>query len=204
MLKIIALYPCYQFVARYLKELYNAYNYLIDNNLISQNQSGFKRGDSCINQLISITHDILNLLDEGLEVRGVFLDISKAFDKVWHEVLIYKSKQNGIPGELLNILIDFLNNRKQRVVLNGQSSNWVDVKAGVPQGSIMGPFLFLICMNDLPERLITNAKLLADDTSLLLVVRDIAASAEELNNDLRNISKWAYQWKMIFNPDLTK
>ena len=95
----------------------NTYNYLIDNNLISQNQSGFKRGDSCINQLISITHDILNSLDEGLEVRGVFLDISKAFDKVWHEGLIYKLQQNGISGELLNILIDFLSNRKQRLVM---------------------------------------------------------------------------------------
>ena len=80
-LKVIALYACYQFVVWYLKELYI---------IISQNQSGFKRGDSCINQLISITHDILNSLDEGLEVRGVFLDISKAFHKVWHNGLIYK------------------------------------------------------------------------------------------------------------------
>ena len=157
-----------------------------------------KRGDS------SVTHDILNSLYQGLEVRGVFLDISKAFDKVWHEGLIYKLQQNGISGELLNILVDFLNNRKQRVVLNGQTSNWIDVKAGVPQGSIMGPLLFLIYINDLPEGLITNAKLFADDTSLFSVVRDIAASTEELNNDLRNISKWAYQWKMVFDPDLTK
>ena len=185
--------------------IYNTiYNYLIDNNLVLQNQSGLKRGDSCINQLISITHDILNSLDEGLEVRGVFLGLSKAFDKVWHEGLIYKLQQNGISGELLNIQIDFLNNRKQIVVLNGRSSNWIDVKAGVPQGSIMGPLLFLIYINDLPEGLITNAKLFADDTSLFSVVRDIAASTGELNNDLRNISKWAYQWKMIFNPDLTK
>ena len=143
----------------------NTYNYLIENNLILQNQSGFKRGDSCIKQLISITHDILNSLDEGLEVRGVFLDISKAFDKVWHEGFIYKLQQSSISGELLNILIDFLNNRKQRVALNGQSSNWVDVKAGVPQGSVMGPLLFLIYINDLSEGLITNAKLFADDTS---------------------------------------
>ena len=146
----------------------------------------------------------MNSLDEGLEVRGVFLDISKAFDKVWHEGLIYKLQQNGISGELLNILVDFLNNRKQSVVLNGQSSNWVDVKAGVPQGSIMGPLLFLIYINDLPEGLITNAELLADDTSLFSVVRDITVSTEGLNNDLRNVSKSVYQWKMIFNPDLTK
>ena len=139
-----------------------------------------------------------------LEVRDEFLDISKAFDNVWHEGLTYKLQQNGISGELLNILIDFINNKKQRIVHNCQSSNWVDVNAGVPQGSIIGPLLFLIYINDLPEGLITNAKLFADDTSLFSVVRDIAASTEELNNDLRNISKWAYQWKMIFNPDLTK
>ena len=168
--------------------IYNTYNYLFDNNLISQNQSGFKHGDSCINQLISTTHDIFNLLDEGLELRGVFLDISKAFNKVWHKGLIYKLKQNSIPGELLNILVDFLNNRKQRVVLNGQSYNWIDVKAGVPQDSIMGPSLFLIYINDLPEGLITNTKLFVDDTSLFSVVRDIAASTGELNNDLGNIS----------------
>ena len=134
-------------------------------------------------------------------MRGVFLDIFKAFHKVWYEGLIHKLQQNGISGKLLNILVNFLNNSKQRVVLNGQSSNWVDVKAGVPQGSITRPWLFLIYINDLPEGLITNAKLFADDTSLFSVVRDIAASTE---NDLRNISKWAYQWKLIFNPDLTK
>ena len=103
----------------------------------------------------------MNSLHEGLEVRGVFLDISKAFDKVWHDGLIYKLQQNGISGELLNILVDFLNNRKQRVVLNGQSCNWVNVKAGVPQGSIIRPLLFLIYINDLSEGLITNAKLFA-------------------------------------------
>ena len=101
------------------------------------------------------------------------------FGTVRHEGLIYKLQQNGISGELFNILIDFLNSRKQRVVLNGQSSNWVDVKAVVPQGSIMGVLLFLICINDLPEGLITNAKLF----------RDIAANTKELSNSLRNISK---------------
>ena len=121
----------------------NTYNYLMDNNFISQSQSDFKRGDSCINQLISVTHDILNSLDEGLEVRGAYLDISKAFDKVWHKGLICKLQQNGSSVELLNILIDFLNNRQQRVVLNGQGSNWVDVKAGIPQGSINKTFTFL-------------------------------------------------------------
>ena len=78
--------------------------------------------------------DILNLLDEGLEARGVFLDTSKAYNKVWHKGMIYKLQQDSVPDELLNILIDFLNNRRQRVVFTGQSSNWAKVEVGVPQG----------------------------------------------------------------------
>ena len=96
------------------------YSCFIENDLMSSNQSSFKQGDSCINQILSITHDIYQSLDQGYEVRGVFLDISKAFDKVWHKGLIHKLKQNGIGGPLLKILTDFLKSRKQRVVLNGQ------------------------------------------------------------------------------------
>ena len=106
--------------------------YFIDNNLITPKQSGFRTGDSCINQLLSITHDIFNSFDNGWEVRGVFLDISKAFDKEWPDGLIYKLQQNEIKGKLLCLLIDFLDNRQQRVVLNGQSSSWAKVNAGVP------------------------------------------------------------------------
>ena len=98
------------------------YEYFIENELIPSSQSGFKPGDSCINQLLSITHDIYQSSDNGFEVRVVFFDISKAFDKVWHEGLIYKLKQNGVVGNLLNTLTDVLKDRKQRVVLNGQNS----------------------------------------------------------------------------------
>ena len=142
------------------------FEFFIQNNLITPNQSGFKTGDSCINQLISVTHEIYKSFDDGYEVRGVFLDISKAFDKVWHQGLHFKLRQNGISGELLNTLADFLNNRTQRVILNGQYSSWAKVEAGVPQGSVLGPLLFLIDINNLSENLTPNTKLFADHTSL--------------------------------------
>ena len=99
-------------------------------------------------------------------MRGVFLDISKAFDRVWHEGLIYKLSCYGIEGKALKILQSFLNNRYQRVVLNGQSSNWEKISAGVPQGSILGPLLFLIYINDITINLENEVKLFADDTCL--------------------------------------
>ena len=91
------------------------YEYFIENELISSSQSGFKPGDSCINQLLSITHDIYQSFDNGFEVRGVFLDISKAFDKVWHKGLIYKLKQNGIVSNLLKTLADFLDSKRKQI-----------------------------------------------------------------------------------------
>ena len=98
------------------------FNVLLENNLISPNQSGFKPGNSCINQLLSIKHKIYNSFDEGLEVRRAFLDIYKAFDKVWHKGLLFKLSQNGISSNLLDLLSSFLSNRKQRVLLNCQKS----------------------------------------------------------------------------------
>ena len=104
----------------------------------------------------------------------------------------------------MNTIIDFLSFRKQRVVLNGQVSQWTNIEAGVPQGSILGPLLFFIYINDLSDDLSTNAKLFADDTSIFSVVRNINTSATHLNNDLRKISNWAFQWKMSFNPGPSK
>ena len=157
-------------------------------------------------QLLSITHEIYTSFDcnPSLEVRGVFLDISKAFDKVWHKGLIYKLQSVGISGNLLNLITSFLDNRFQRVLLNGQESGWLPIKAGVPQGSILGPLFFLVYINDLSDGLSSNVKLFADDTSLFSVVHNKNASSTQLNNDLNQISLWAHNWKMSFNPDPSK
>ena len=130
--------------------------------------------------------------DDGFEVRSVFLDIPKAFDKVWHEGIIFKLQQNGISDDLLNILSDFLRNRKQRVTLNGQSSSWTNVNAGISQGSVLGPLLFLIYINDLADGLSFNVKLFTDNTSLFSVVHDINTSTIVLNSDLKKTNDWAF------------
>ena len=184
----------------------NLYNYFKANNLITKNQSGFTPGDSGTNQLLSLVHDIHLAFDDSscLEVRSVYLDMSKAFDKVWHEGLLHKLKANGIEEKLIALLTNYLSNRRQRVVINGEMSDWAPICSGVPQGSVLGPLLFLIFINDLEIGILSQIKFFADDTSLYSIVRDPEVSARELNHDLQVISNWATQWKMSFNPDPTK
>ena len=182
------------------------YEHLTANELLNPNQSGFRPNDSTINQLLSIVHTIFSAFDcnPPLDVRSVYLDISKAFDRVWHEGLIYKLRRCGISGNLLSLIKDFLANRKQRTVLNGKTSEWGSVTAGVPQGSILGPLFFLVYINDLTDNLKCNVKLFADDTSLFTIVHNPDQPASDMNHDLDIIKSWAHNWRMIFNPDPTK
>ena len=141
------------------KCIYNyLYSYLESNNILSKSQSGFRRGDSCISQLLAITHEIYSNFDAfpSLVIRGVFLDIYKSFDRVWHEGLLYKVKSYGISGPLSILIKTFLANRFKRVVLNDQTSNWKEILAGVPQGSILGTIFVLIFINDIPEGIQSN------------------------------------------------
>ena len=182
------------------------YTFLTNNNLITKQQSGFRPGDSTSNQLLELIDTIHQSFDAtpSLEVRAVFLDISKAFDKVWHDGLIFKLKQNGISGSLLNLFESYLSNRKQRVVLNGATANYADIKSGVPQGSVLGPLLFLIYINDLEENVKSQISFFADDTMLFSIVDKPNISATDLNHDLEIIHQWAIQWKLEFNPDPSK
>ena len=132
--------------------------------------------------------------------QDLFFYISKAFDRVWHLGLIYKLKQAGIEGPLLEWLSHYLKDRKQCVVLPGVSSGWSFLKAGVPQGSILRPLLFLVFINDIVIDLSTNIRLFADDTSLYIIVDTPQNAALQLNNDLTKIHIWASNWLGSFNP----
>ena len=170
------------------------FEFFIQNNLTTPNKSGVKKtGDSFINQLIFIIHKICKSFDNGYEARGVFLDISKAFDKIWHQGLHYKLRQSGISGELVNTLTDFLDKRTQRVILNGHYSSWANIEEDrVPQGSILGRLLFLIYINNLAENLASYPTLFTDNTSFFSVVKNVDASNIEL--------KWFNSWAtIVFN-----
>ena len=152
--------------------------------------------------LITIHDDICKILDDGNDVQMVFFDISKAFDRVWHNGLLFKLKHIGISGKLIDWFKSYVSGRKQRVVIRGQSSSFLEVKSGVPQGSVLGPILFLIYINDITSDITSNKKLYADDTSLYYPI--LKNSEHEcyqvIKGDLHHIEAWAKQWKVNFNP----
>ena len=145
-------------------------SHLFKNNLIHNHQFGFRPKCSTLDALSLATQKWEDALDRGKEVRVVSLDISRAFDKVWHPGLIAKLKAAGIGGNLLSWLISFISGRSQRVVIDGQQSSSLPVGAGVPQGSILGPTLFLLFINDLQEVINNELVMFADDTTLNSVV----------------------------------
>ena len=173
--------------------IYNSlFKHFIGNKLFAPSQSGFLPGESCIAQPLAITHEIQTNFDSNspVDMRGVLLDISKAFDKVWQKGLLFKLKSYGVEGELLSLLECCLSNREHRVVLNGQTSDWRKINSGVPQESVLGPFLFLIYINDLPDGIISICKIFADDTSPFSKVIDTCNSQNVLNSNLESISNW--------------
>ena len=161
------------------------YNHFLDNNILTSFQSGFSSGDSSVNQLTYLYDTFCHALDSGKEIRVVVCDISKAFDRVWHSGLIQKLKAAGVSGNLLQWFTNYLKNRKQCVVLSGVMSIWNYIKAGVPQGSILGPLLFLLYINDIVTEILSKIRLFADDTSLYIIVDNPDAAAEILNTDLK-------------------
>jgi hypothetical protein len=148
---------------------------------------------------LEIHHEFCKAVDSGKEIRLVFLDISKAFDRVWQKGLIFKLKQAGISGGLLSWLYDYLSDRVQRVVVNGQTSEWTKIKAGVSQGSVLGPLLFLIFINDIIH-VVRNCRirLFADDTCLFIEIDNRERAATMVDIDLSAIHQWSLQWLVSF------
>ena len=182
----------------------NVYNYFRDNNLLTPHQSGFQPGDSTVHQLSYLYHKFCEALDQKKEIRLVFCDISKAFDRVWHEGIIFKLRKLGIKGPLLTWFEDYLGNGYQTVIVRGQNSKWGLLKAGVPQGSVLGPLLFLVYINDIVEGLNCEIKLFADDTTIYITYNNHKIAENLLNENLAKINDWAQQWLVSFSPNKTK
>ena len=172
-------------------------------NLINKTQHGFTRKRSCLTNLLEYLEFISNYVDQGYPIDVVYLDFQKAFDKVPHKRLMLKIAAMGIAGEIYNWIEDWLNNRYQRVVLLGNSSKWGKVMSGVPQGSVLGPLLFLIYINDIDDSI--NSKLLkfADDTKVFSVVAS-QDDIKKLQEDLNNLCRWSTEWLMLFNVEKCK
>ena len=187
--------------------------HLVTNNILSDRQHGFREGRSCLTNLLEIMESWTEILDEDDGIDVAYLDFRKAFDLVSHRHLIYKMSKYGITDQTLNWVTAFLSDRTQRVVIRGTASEPCNVTSGVPQGSVLGPILFLIYINDLPLGVISPLSLFADDSKIFTRITseknvgktDTNTNGKDtLQGDLNNIKAWANKWKMEFNVDKCK
>ena len=175
-------------------------DYLLRHQLINPSQHGFMPNKSCATNLLEFLEKITDLFDNSIPVDVVILDFSKAFDKVPHKRLLAKMESLGIRGNLLRWTESWLKDRKQRTVLNGTCSNWSKVISGVPQGSVLGPLLFVIFINDIDNftRNISIMLKFADDTKLGNVASGVG-DCENLQQTINELLVWAETWCMKFN-----
>ncbi len=162
----------------------NIYNYLLSNKFLFKNQYGFRSNHSTVHQLIEIYNQICQSLDAKQFTCLIFCHVSKAFDRVWQRGLLHKLKQYGITDKLLSWTQNYLSDRQQKVLVSSSSSQNLPVKAGVPQGSILGPLFFLLYINDIADNLLSVTRLFADDTSLAQTTSSLLDLEGILNHDL--------------------
>ena len=173
------------------------------NNILCDEQHGFRNGRSCESQLLITVNDFAEALNDKQQIDSILLDFSKAFDKVNHYKLGLKLKHYGIKGDCLKWIVSFLKHRTQQVVLNGSFSESADVLSGVPQGTVLGPLLFLIYVNDMPALLQSLLRLFADDAYLYRCIKSIL-DMHHLQEDLDKLQTWERNWDMEFNRQKCK
>ena len=172
--------------------------FLTQHNVITTHQHGFIQGRSCLSNLLRSLEDWTFSLDNGHGVDVVFLDFQKAFDTVPHHRLLHKLGAYGVNNQVLRWLKNFLCFRRQRVLLDGESSDWYDVVSGVPQGSVLGPLLFIIYVNDIPDHVNCASQMFADDLKIYRTIHDLNDSLM-LQNDLNILAAWSKDWLLKFN-----
>ena len=175
-------------------------SHLTENNILCDNQHGFRCGRSCTTNLLETLEYITEMYDKGIAVDEIFLDFSKAFDKVPHQRLLFKLKKYGIQDNTLAWIESFLNNRFQNVKVKNTLSKTLPVISGVPQGSVLGPVLFLLYINDLPNYIHCKSSIFADDSKIYSKIQSMEDS-ERLQDDLNNLVEWSRIWMMSFNTD---
>ena len=184
----------------------NVMSHLLSNDLILSSQHGFMTKKSCLTNLLHCMEEVTTILDEGHSVDILYLDFAKAFDKVQHQRLLAKMKSLGIEGSLLSWIKSWLSDREQRVVLNGQQSEIIAVPCSVPQGSVLGPILFIIFINDIDtciKNLVALLLKFADDTKVIKRIQNYE-DKQKLQSAIDNLHLWAEKWQMYFNVDKCK
>jgi hypothetical protein len=169
------------------------------NNILNPRQHGFRRQRSCETQLLELVDDLVDNMEAGLQTDILVMDLAKAFDRVNHSLLLHKLRRCGVQGNVNRWIQGFLSERRQAVVVEGAQSSYVDVRSGVPQGSVLGPCLFLVYINDLPDTLTSLARLFADDTAVYRKVTSLDDQTQ-LQQDLDRLAAWENSWDMQFHP----
>lgn len=178
-------------------------NHMKSNHLFSSCQYGFLKGKSAALQLLNVLDTWTEALDNGTAIDCIYLDYQKAFDKVPHKRLLKKLGSYGIDINIVNWIRSFLTGRQQRVMVNGCNSDWRDVTSGVPQGSVLGPILFVIYINDLPEKISSNIYMFADDTKIFNKINSVVDN-QVLQNDLQMMEEWSVTWQLRIHPEKCK